>query len=245
MRIHAVHKLIDSRKEASTRPFRARGAKVDRCERCCIAKNFCICEHQPDIDTDVSALIIMSENEVLKPSNTGRLIADTIKNTFCFQWSRTEPASELLVLLDDPNYQPVVVFPQEYVENKARIVSESDSMMQGDKTPLLIFIDGSWREARRIFRKSPYLDRFPVISVTPEKVSEYIMRSSDNENHLSTAEVASLVLEQLSQPAASKVLSSWFAVFRESYLLSKTRLRTDLTRPALKRYLGMSDCVRD
>lgn len=237
MRVHAVHKLIEHRKSISTRPFRARGAKVDRCIHCCIATPFCICEYQPDIKTDIAVLLLMSENEVLKPSNTGRLIADTVKQTFCFQWSRTQPDAELLALLNRSDYQPVIVFPEEYVENPNRVVKDSSSLRDSGKTLLLIFLDGSWREARRMFRKSSYLDNLSVLSVKPEKVSEYIMRSSQNENHLSTAEVASLVMEQLGEQKAARVLSSWFETFRESYMLSKTRIRQDLTRPALQAYI--------
>ncbi|MGJ7093552.1 tRNA-uridine aminocarboxypropyltransferase [Vibrio hannami] len=237
MRIHAVHKLIEHRRNIATKPFKARGAKVERCVHCCIAKQFCICEYQPDIDTELAVLLLMSDNEVLKPSNTGRLIADTVKQTFCYQWSRTEPEAELLELLSNSEFQPIIVFPEEYVENRSRVIEGADSFRVQGKTPLLIFLDGSWREARRMFRKSPYLDKLPILSIRPEKVSEYVMRNSHNDNHLSTAEVASLVMEQLGEQKAARVLSSWFETFRESYMLSKTRIRQDLTRPALQAYI--------
>lgn len=237
MRIHSVHKLIEHRKNTATKPFRARGAKVERCLYCCIDKTYCICEHQPDIESNLAVLLLMSDNEVLKPSNTGRLIADTIKQSFCFQWSRTEPNPDLIALLNNSKYQPVVIFPEEYVEDSQRVINDVTALSNEGRVPLLIFLDGSWREARRMFRKSPYLNKFPVLSIKPEKVSEYVMRSSQNEDHLSTAEVAALVLDQLGDVKASEVLSSWFEAFRESYMLSKTRVRKDLTRPAFHRYV--------
>ncbi|MCV6021113.1 DTW domain-containing protein, partial [Escherichia coli] len=73
-------------------------------------------ELQPDIDSNVACMLIVSENEVFKPSNTGRLIADTVKETYVYQWNRTEPSQEMLDLLSNDDYQPVIVFPADYVD---------------------------------------------------------------------------------------------------------------------------------
>ena len=239
MRIHSVHKLIEHRVNTSTKRFNARGSKVSRCQYCQIDKKYCICEYQPHVTCDIAVVLLMSENEVLKPSNTGRLIADVVRETYTYQWNRTEPDKALLDLLVSPDYMPLLVFPEEYVEQPSRLFSGSimDKAGQSKKTPLFIFLDGSWREARKMFRKSPYLDGIPVLSLTPDSVSEYIMRKSENENHLSTAEVASLVLANANQDVAATVLQEWFEVFRESYMLSKTRIRSDYTRPVLQKYL--------
>ncbi|MGF1694189.1 DTW domain-containing protein [Vibrio lamellibrachiae] len=241
MRIHAFHHLYQYRQSQSTRAFNARGSKIERCGYCQVATKHCLCAFQPDVDTNVAAMLIVSENEVFKPSNTGRLIADVVKNTSVFQWNRTEPDAEMLAQLNDPNFYPVIIFPEDYVDDKARLVSDEIELktnsLQSGGTPLLIFIDGSWREARKIFRKSDYLTKLPVFSIKPESVSQYLMRKSDNEDHLSTAEVASIVLSKVNEESAANVLEMWFETFRESYLLTKTRLKPDLTKPALKRFL--------
>ena len=238
MRIHSVHKLIHQRLQQATKPFNARGAKVKRCRYCQVAQQYCICPYQPQTESNLAVILLMSDAEILKPSNTGRLIADVVEETYTFQWSRTEPSAELLALLSDKQYFPVVIFPEEYVEVKQRVIGDVTSKATKGKKLLLVFIDASWREARKIFRKSPYLDCLPVMSISPSSLSEYQMRNSDNENHLSTAEVAHLVLEQAGEPEAAKQLNDWFKVFRESYLLSKTRLKSDLSRPELHRYLS-------
>lgn len=238
MRIHAFHRLFQRRLSLSTKPFQARGAKVTRCQYCHVAQEHCLCAHQPNLDSQVAVLLLVSENEVFKPSNTGRLIADTIKETYVYQWHRTDLEPELLQLLKDDRYQPCVIFPESYVDDPSRVLTQPQTLLQSNKTPLLILLDGSWREARRMFRKSPYLESFPVLSVQPDAVSQYLMRRSDNETHLATAEVAALVLEQLGETEAAHTLDLWFAAFRESYLLSKTRLKPDFSKPALARYLA-------
>ncbi|WP_065430388.1 tRNA-uridine aminocarboxypropyltransferase [Vibrio scophthalmi] len=238
MRIHAFHRLFLHRQAVATRVFNARGSKVVRCDYCQVATKYCVCAYQPDIDTDVAVMLIVSESEVFKPSNTGRLILDAVKEGYVYQWNRTEPAPDMIALLQDENYQPFIVFPDEYVDVKSRLIEQPAQQFCQGKKPLMILLDGSWREARKIFRKSTYLQHLPVLSIQPQVLSQYMMRKSENEQHLSTAEVAVLVLEQLGEQQASKMLDEWFAVFRETYLLSKTRIKPDLTRPALKHYLA-------
>ncbi len=237
MRIHAFHRLYQQRVEQSTRPFCARGSHVERCPFCRVAKVHCLCSVQPDIECSVACLLIMAGSEVLKPSNTGRLIADTIKETYVYQWHRTEPNRDMLALLANPDYQPVLIFPASYIEDSKRILAQDTLAhpVQGKKW-LLIFIDGSWREARKIVRTSAYLQRLPVISIHPETLSRYMMRKSDNAQHLATAEVASLVLAQAKMNDAAQCLQLWFEAFRESYLLTKSQGSGDPQKPALARY---------
>ncbi|MDN3663279.1 tRNA-uridine aminocarboxypropyltransferase [Vibrio agarivorans] len=249
MRIHAFHLLREERLKTSTKPFNARGAKVSRCRYCLVAEKNCLCELQPKVACEIAALILVSDNETFKPSNTGRLIADVVEETHVFAWNRTEPQAELIALINNNDYLPFVVFPDEYVDEKARLVESAELLRLSHKaarvqvandeqrslpTLLPIFLDGSWREARKMFRRSDYLTGLPVLSIEPQQISEYLMRSSDNEQHLSTAEVASLVLEQLEQPSAGRALKLWFECFRETYMLSKTRYKSDPTRPALQ-----------
>ncbi|MCE0492520.1 tRNA-uridine aminocarboxypropyltransferase [Vibrio salinus] len=240
MRIHQFHTVYQARVDKATKPFTARGSKVKRCPYCQIEEHLCLCRYQPDIECTAKFILLVSDTEIFKPSNTGRLIADTIKETDVYLWSRTNPDTYLLKTLSDPNLFPIVIFPEEYVDDKKRlIVNLKDDIIHTEKKPLFIVLDGSWREARRMFRRSPYLDSLPVMSVHPEHLSEYIMRKSGNAKHLSTAEVSSLVLQQAGYENTSKILEYWFRAFRESYLLSKSRTKKNLQRPALNDYLAL------
>lgn len=46
------------------------------------------------------------------------------------------------------------------------------------KPPLFIMLDGIPPEARKMFRKSPYLDNLPVISVDLSRLSAYRLREA-------------------------------------------------------------------
>ncbi|PKF60315.1 DTW domain-containing protein [Psychromonas sp. psych-6C06] len=221
MRTHALHKLYEQRLSESTRPFLARGGRISRCIHCMLLPYLCICPFKRTVQTNSAFLLLMYDDEILKPSNTGRLIADIIPDTHAFIWSRTQPNERMLALLRDPQWQPVIIFPAEYCQAE-RVISSQHSDI-GDKKPLFILLDGSWAQAKKMFRKSPYLDNLPVLSFSPENISRYLVRKAVKDNQLATAEVAALALDYIGEPQNSAQLALLFDVFKENYLLGKER----------------------
>lgn len=215
---NSVLKLRAQQISESRREFNARGAKLARCEQCLIAKHYCICEGVKQAQCDAAVCLLMYHNESFKPSNTGRLIAEIIPNNFAFKWDRTEPDEALLSLISDPQYQPMVVFPAEDVE-EGRAVTQVN--IQSGKKPLFIFLDGTWREAKKMIRKSPYLDELPVLSITAEKLSDYRLRVAPHAHQLGTAEVGILVLALAGEVDAAEKLEEHFIKFRDAYLMGK------------------------
>lgn len=218
--MHAVHQLYQYRKGLSTTEFKARGQRVKRCELCRLSIDYCICDHVPKTSSDVGFLLLMYDTEVLKPSNTGRLIADLIPDTYAFLWSRTQENQQLLDLLDDQQWQPYVVFPKQYADSERKVYTSAVHVPIGKK-PLLIMLDGSWREAKKMFRKSPYLERFPMISIDLDMFegdkSRYQIRNAAISNQLATAEVAARVLAMVGEEHNSQLLDLWFDVFNFQY----------------------------
>ena len=202
----------------SRREFNARGGKMDRCEQCLIAKHYCICEDAEYASCDAAVCLLMYHNESFKPSNTGRLIAEIVPDNYAFRWDRTSPDPALLALLNNDKYQPFVIFPAEDVETD-RVVTQVEPV--AGKTPLFIFLDGTWREAKKMIRKSPYLDNLPVLSITAEKLSDYRLRVAPHAHQLGTAEVAIMVLALANEVDASTKLEQHFIKFRDAYLLGK------------------------
>ncbi len=215
---------------AAKREYKARGSKLTRCESCLLSEHLCICERVEIANCNAAVCLLMYHNESFKPSNTGRLIADIVPDNYAFRWDRVSPDPDLLALLNNPQYQPFVVFPRDNMPAE-RIVN-SIGREEG-KTPLFIFLDGTWREAKKMIRKSPYLDRFPILSISPEKVSEYHLRVAAFDNQLGTAEVAIMVLELAKEKEAATKLERHFIDFRNAYLRGKrSRLLTSNIVPS-------------
>ncbi|ARV19640.1 hypothetical protein AEP_02714 [Curvibacter sp. AEP1-3] len=231
---HAVSRLRAERLARSSKPFLARGGmKGERCPGCRINPAHCICSLRPQLPVQAGVCLIMADIEALKPSNTGWLIADVVPDTSAFGWARTEVDPALLALLADPQWQPYVVFPGEFV-TPGRVVNTlpAPTEMPAGKRPLFVLLDATWPEARKMFRKSPYLDRFPVLSLQPEQISRYRLRRSRREDHFCTSEVGALCLELAGETRAAQALEAWLDVYTHHYLQAKHQLPPHLDTPA-------------
>lgn len=226
---HSVARLRAARLARATRPFVARGSRAPRCPRCRLQPGYCLCEWIPRVPTTAGVCLLMYDAEPMKPTNTGWLIADVVEATEAFGWARTEVDPGLLTLLADPQWQPYLVFPGEYV-TPGRVVNHL--LPASEKRPLFVLLDATWSEARKMFRKSPYLDAFPVLSLLPEQISRYRLRRSKRDDHLCTAEVAALCLELAGDARASAALGHHLDVFTERYLGAKHALPLDENSPA-------------
>lgn len=231
---HAVARLRTARLAQRATPFIARGSRVQRCNGCRVPFSHCLCALRPSVPTRAGVCLIMADIEPLKPSNTGWLIADVVADTAAFSWSRTAVDSGLLTMLGDPQWQPYLVFPGEFVAAE-RVVTEvlpADKCLavagQAGKRPLFVLLDATWPEARKMFRKSPYLDHLPVLSLQPEQLSNYRLRRSRCDDHLCTSEVAALCLALAGEARAAQVLEAYLAVFTSHYLNAKHQLPVNL-----------------
>ena len=221
-----------------TRPHLDRGPqRKDRCPRCRLIPSHCMCTLQPVAPTRAGFCLLMAAFEPLKPSNTGWLVADVVPDTVAFGWSRVAVDPALLALLDDPQWQPYVVFPAEFAAPE-RVVTELapvGSAVPAGARPLFILLDGTWSEACKIFRKSPWLNRFPVLSLHPGQCSRYRLRRSTHAHHFCTSEVAVLCLDMVGDTHAAQVLDAWLEVFSSRYLRARQSVPPDTEDAAHQR----------
>ena len=225
---HAVSRLRTARLARSAKPFMARGGfKQERCAGCRLLPSHCLCGLRPSVPTRSAVCLLMADIESLKPSNTGWLIADVVADTFAFGWARTETDPALLALLGDPQWQPYVVFPRDYAAPE-RVVHAVAPPESGPgvaaRRPLFILLDGTWSEARKMFRKSPWLDHLPVLSLNPDQISQYKLRRSRRNDHFCTSEVAALCLNLAGERLAEQTLEAYLDVFTHHYLQAKNQL---------------------
>ncbi|CAN7351076.1 tRNA-uridine aminocarboxypropyltransferase [Variovorax paradoxus] len=224
---HAVSLLRAARLARSAKPFLARGGfKRERCAGCRLVPSHCMCAVRPSVATRAGVCLLMADIEPLKPTNTGWLVADVVADTFAFGWARTETDPALLALLDDPQWQPYVVFPGQYAAPERVVLAVPAPGTDGSgsaKRLLFILFDATWAEARKMFRRSPYLDRLPVLSLQPERITQYRLRNSGRDDHFCTSEVAAMCMSLAGEPVAEETLDAYLAVFTHHYLHAKNQ----------------------
>jgi DTW domain-containing protein YfiP len=238
---HAVSRLRSARLARSSKPFLARGGpRGDRCAGCRLLPSHCLCALRPLLTVRAGVCLIMADIEPLKPSNTGWLVADVVSDTFAFGWARTEVDPALIALLADPQWQPYLVFPGEFVD-AARVVTDVQPPDVNDgKRPLFVLLDATWPEARKMFRKSPYLDKLPVLGLQSDQLSQYKLRRSQRDEHFCTSEVAALCLALAGEAQAAGVLEAYLDVFTDHYLKAKQQQPVDADDAAHQRLRTLS-----
>ena len=236
---HAVFRLRAARLARSAKPFVARGSNSERCPGCRVVFSHCLCMLRPVVPTTAGVCLIMFDIEPLKPTNTGWLIADVVPETFAFGWARTEVDPALLALLADPQWQPYVVFPGEFVD-PARVVNTLPPALPAGKRPLFVLLDATWPEARKMFRKSPFLNHLPVLSLQSEQLSRYRLRRSKRDDHFCTSEVAALCLDLAGETRAAQTLEAYLDVFTSHYLSAKRLVPADLDDAAHQRLRALA-----
>jgi DTW domain-containing protein len=224
---NAFHRLRHWRLQQATRPFNARGANIARCPHCQMGQPFCICDQASQHESPVDWVLLMHSEEILKPTNTGRLLADVLpEHTWAFCWDRTAPPAELVQLLEDPHRLCALVFPGEQARLAPDLAAEA---AHSQRRLTLLLLDGTWKQARRMCNRSPWLNQLACLALPPSQ-SHYGLRKAAHTGCLSTVEAAIGVLHSLQAPAAA-ALADYFAVFNQRYMASRG-IRPDYTAAA-------------
>lgn len=201
----------------------------ERCPRCGLPGTYCICDQIRAETSEALLCLLLSEKEWQRETNTGHLIKALLPQTRLFTWQRNKPDPELIALLQNPDFDPYLIFPADRPELSHRSVS---TVSKGNKRPLFLILDGTWKEARKIVRKSPYLDPLPLLSLAPQNLSRYSLRRNPDASHLCTAEIAIELLANKQscnkhagneQQATAQSLSLILDQFLDQYLRYKDR----------------------
>jgi len=165
----------------------------NRCPRCRVLSEDCVCALIPSVETRTRVLVVMHARESAQLSNTGRLAHFAL------------PASNVVLRglpftpvdlsdLDDPSRRGVLLFPEPGVPP----LSASDRPNDG-KELLLIVPDGGWRQAKRIVRSEERLGTLPWRSLPDPPVSRYHLRRAPHDGFLSTFEAITEALAVLEE----------------------------------------------
>lgn len=184
------------------------------CNECGLPIINCICHKSTKVRTKAKLWILSSEREFYRPSNTARLLKlINPDSTEIFLWERTKYPDKLIKNIAMHDYATFIVFPAENEELEKRKVE----FKPPDKIPAFIIIDGTWKEARRIFRKSDFLDGLPIVSIERNYASNYDLRRGATEGNLCTIEAAIEILKMNGEVDSSQAMNDYYNLFLKGY----------------------------
>ena len=209
----------------------------ESCDKCGLPIINCICNIVPKIKTKSKIWILSTEREFRRPSNTARLLKlVNPDSTEFFLWERTKSPEKLIEHIKNNFFQAYILFPidddlqeKDFINmnlsNNWNIDYKQSKYEISYKTPAFVLLDGTWKEAAKMFRRSEYLKNIPKISLKPSYNSEYTLRKGASNGELCTVEAAIEILKLNGELENAKIIKDVFDLFMKSFKAGSNGVR--------------------
>lgn len=175
----------------------------------------CVCAEIPHLPLDTRVVLIMHRREYPKTTGTGRLALAGLPNSDLLLHGYQERPVDLTNALD-PSRRALLLFPQEAARPLSREIRNEDPR------PInLIVPDGNWRQASKMLRRIPGLDRAEPVTLPPGPVTRYALRSRVKPNGLATLEAIARALGILESIEAQHALEAVFELMVQRTLSTR------------------------
>lgn len=163
----------------------------EKCPQCEFIKSRCLCKSIIQIRSPIKVIIVQFPKEKKHPLNTVNILKKNLNELIIIEDEKVDENSQFIEIIEQLT-NPVLIFKNEYsnpIETEISIVAK--------KIDGIIFIDGSWNKAKRIYFQSQILQRMKTYSLNRIEMSEYKIRKSPIKEGLSTIESVAYTLEFL------------------------------------------------
>jgi DTW domain-containing protein YfiP len=174
-----------------------------RCQRCWIRLEHCVCAVVPRVEPRTGVVVVRHAREAMKSTGTVRVAALALPQAHVLEYGEdTQPAQDQLPPLLGPG--TFLLFPSEPV-----------TAWEGAQVSRLVALDGTWRQARRMFHRLPALHALPRLALPPKVEPVLRLRDSKTEGGRSTLEALADALALLEGDAVAAPLRRLHADFVE------------------------------
>ncbi|WP_370458949.1 tRNA-uridine aminocarboxypropyltransferase [Aggregicoccus sp. 17bor-14] len=149
------------------------------CLRCRRPQSTCYCAHLPQLETRTRVVFLQHPREARVAIGTARMAHLSLPNSELYQGVDFSDLERLQQLAKEPS-KVAVLFPGE-----GAVAPES---LRGAPPEVLIVIDGTWNQAKKVVARNPLLSQLPRVGFTPRRPSNYRIRSEPAEHCVSTIE---------------------------------------------------------
>ena len=180
------------------------------CPKCKLTNATCVCEQLGLVSLSSDIVIIRHYKEGLKSSNSARILQLSSRNVKILDYGRLgeEP------LKDIDFTECALLFP----------IEEGQQIYQSMTPPKTILVlDGSWKHARRMYRRLSKVHALPLIEVSPSSPPLPRIRQPSIEYGMSTMEACIQALRKFNSGAVIDTLVSNYHVW-----LDQVRLNTGI-----------------
>ena len=158
------------------------------CLRCRRAESVCVCAAVRPAESRTRVVFLQHPREAKMPISTCRLAHLSLPNSEMHVAMRPEGHAHLEAVLAEPG--TMVLFPGPGSVDVADLA---------EPPRVLVVVDGTWINARKLVQRSAILSALPRLGFTPDAPSTYRIRKEPAAHCLSTIEAVAFVLEELEE----------------------------------------------
>ena len=160
------------------------------CRVCGLWEQFCVCALLPRIKSKAGLLLIQHSSELLRQSNTGRLVEKMIEPCELISWgSREFPYRE--EVLNNPSRNYLVLYPRAH----NRLLVPADIQGPAGEETSLVLLDATWAQAKSMSRRIPNLQKLTFVSLPQSTTPAWQLRRSPGSGFCCTLEAAIRAVE--------------------------------------------------
>lgn len=154
-------------------------AQRSECYRCLKPAVSCVCDTLPRVNNQTSVLILQHPRERFHALNTVRLARLALAN---------------IDVVIDPIFHDPRPNPKQLVKDRAGVLfpksdaTHIETLTEADIPRQLIVLDGTWHQAKMLYRANDWLMDLPHYQLIPTTPSNYRLRREPKENYTSTLE---------------------------------------------------------
>lgn len=194
-----------------------RSTEQKRCLRCRIHQSMCFCEFLLPIETEHRVSIIMHHREEHLTSNTATLANKILTNSQLLMRGLPEKPFNFSDLNCSTSELPLYLYPHE----NALELNNQNFSFEKQKIHLII-PDGSWAQARKVYRREKSMEAIQCVKLPTGFTSEYRLRKTHIPDGLSTYEAIARALGIIENTEVENKMMDIFRVMVTRMVKSRT-----------------------
>ena len=168
------------------------------CLACWQPKFNCFCHVVNKFDPNIEFVVLIHPIEARRRVATGRMSYLSLENSHILKGSDFAGDTQLNNLLNEPGYRNIVLSPGLHATNLTGMPQEKIcEHFPRDKKLRVFVLDGTWTTAKKMFNRTPELQKLKRYFFIPETQSNIRVRKQPNEKCYCTLEAIHHTIELL------------------------------------------------
>ena len=196
---------------------RAKGEYVEkfaesknRCSKCMLKKVICVCQRLDALRATeaVDVVVLMNHKERFRASNTAKVI-EKVCGARIFVDGNDDDWADFEKLVQERMGEAFVLYPSNVA------VSWDSLPVAANVRPLIIVLDGTWGQARRLDHK---INEFiPRVQCSPTTLSRFLCRRQTQADRVCTAEALALLMSDMGMDQVGSKLEEGLQIVVEGF----------------------------